>query len=55
MSGPPSGTAWDVVIVGAGAAGLFCAGIAGQRGLSVLLIDHSDKLAEKIRSVLRAA
>lgn len=38
-----------MVVVGAGAAGLFCAGIAGQRGLSVLLLDHSDKLAEKIR------
>ena len=40
---------WDVVIVGAGAAGLFCAGIAGQRGLKVLVIDHSHKVAEKIR------
>ena len=39
----------DVVIVGAGAAGLFCAGIAGQLGLSVLLVDHSPKVAEKIR------
>jgi hypothetical protein len=38
-----------VVIVGAGAAGLFCAGVAGQRGLKVLVLDHSDKLAEKIR------
>ena len=40
---------FDVVIVGAGAAGLFCAGVAGQLGLKVLLIDHSDKVAEKIR------
>jgi predicted Rossmann fold flavoprotein len=40
---------YDVVIIGAGAAGLFCAGVAGQRGLKVLLIDHSDKVAEKIR------
>jgi predicted Rossmann fold flavoprotein len=40
---------FDVVILGAGAAGLFCAGIAGQRGLSVLLIDHAEKVAEKIR------
>ncbi len=39
----------DVVIIGAGAAGLFCAGVAGQRGLRVLLIDHAPKLAEKIR------
>lgn len=39
----------DVVVIGAGAAGLMCAGIAGQRGLRVLLIDHASKLAEKIR------
>ncbi len=44
---PPS--RFDVVVLGAGAAGLFCAGIAGQRGLKVLLIDHADKVAEKIR------
>jgi len=40
---------FDAVVIGAGAAGLFCAGIAGQRGLKVLLIDHADKIAEKIR------
>jgi len=40
---------FDVVIVGAGAAGLFCAAQAGQRGLKVLLIDHAAKLGEKIR------
>ncbi|MBA2722415.1 MAG: NAD(P)/FAD-dependent oxidoreductase, partial [Methylibium sp.] len=40
---------FDVAVIGAGAAGLFCAGIAGQRGLRVLLIDHAEKLAEKIR------
>ncbi len=40
---------FDVVIVGAGAAGLFCAGAAGQRGLRVLLLDHSEKVAEKVR------
>ena len=40
---------FDAVIVGAGAAGLHCAGIAGQLGLRVLLIDHSLKVAEKIR------
>jgi len=40
---------FDVVVVGAGAAGLFCAAQAGQRGLKVLLLDHSDKVAEKIR------
>jgi predicted Rossmann fold flavoprotein len=40
---------WDAVVIGAGAAGLFCAGIAGQRGLRVLLLDHSVEVAEKIR------
>lgn len=40
---------FDVAVIGAGAAGLFCAGQAGQRGLKVLLIDHADKVAEKIR------
>ena len=40
---------FDAVMVGAGAAGLFCAGLAGQMGLKVLLLDHSSKVAEKIR------
>jgi predicted Rossmann fold flavoprotein len=40
---------FDVVVVGAGAAGLFCAGVAGQGGARVLLIDHAEKVAEKIR------
>ena len=40
---------FDAVIVGAGAAGLFCAGVAGQLGLRVLVIDHAEKVAEKIR------
>jgi len=37
------------VIVGAGAAGLHCAAIAGQLGAKVLLLDHAEKVAEKIR------
>ena len=41
--------AFDVVVIGAGAAGLFCAGVAGQRGLKVLVLDHSEKIAEKVR------
>ena len=45
----PRVTAFDVAIVGAGAAGLFCAALAGQRGASVVLIDHAAKVAEKIR------
>ena len=40
---------FDAVVIGAGAAGLHCAGMAGQRGLKVLLIDHAEKVAEKIR------
>jgi predicted flavoprotein YhiN len=40
---------FDAVIVGAGAAGLFCAGVAAQQGLHVLVLDHSEKVAEKIR------
>ncbi|MES2227447.1 MAG: NAD(P)/FAD-dependent oxidoreductase [Pseudomonadota bacterium] len=40
---------FDALVVGAGAAGLHCAAIAGQRGLRVLLIDHAQRVAEKIR------
>ena len=40
---------FDAVVIGGGAAGLFCAGMAGQLGLRVLLLDHSAKVAEKIR------
>jgi predicted Rossmann fold flavoprotein len=40
---------FDVAVIGAGAAGLMCAGVAGRQGRQVVLIDHSPKLAEKIR------
>jgi len=40
---------FDVIIIGAGAAGLMCAIEAGKRGRSVLLLDHTKKLGEKIR------
>ena len=40
---------YDVIILGAGAAGLMCAGVAGQRGRSVLLLEQSRHPAEKIR------
>ena len=40
---------YDVVVIGAGAAGMMCAAVAGQRGKSVLIVDHAIKLAEKIR------
>ena len=39
----------DVLIVGAGAAGMMCALTAAQRGRRVLLLEHYGKLAEKIR------
>ncbi|MFC7420900.1 NAD(P)/FAD-dependent oxidoreductase [Iodobacter arcticus] len=39
----------DVIVIGAGAAGMMCAATAGQRGRKVVLIDHATKLAEKIR------
>ena len=40
--------AFDVIVAGAGAAGLMCALRAGQRGRSVLLLDHADKVGRKI-------
>jgi hypothetical protein len=39
----------DVIVIGAGAAGMMCAAQAGQRGRRVLLIEHYRKLGEKIR------
>ena len=39
----------DVIVIGAGAAGMMCAIEAGKRGRSVILLDHATKLAEKIR------
>ena len=41
--------AWDAIIIGGGAAGLFCAGVAGQLGKKVLVLDHASILGEKIR------
>ena len=41
--------AYDVIIVGAGAAGMMSAIEAGKRGRKVLLVDHSKKIGEKIR------
>lgn len=40
---------YDIIVIGAGAAGLFFAGEAGKRGRRVLAIDHARKLGEKIR------
>ncbi|MEL7430425.1 MAG: NAD(P)/FAD-dependent oxidoreductase, partial [Pseudomonadota bacterium] len=43
-SAPP----YDCIILGAGGAGLMCAGIAGQRGKRVLVLDHADAPGKKI-------
>jgi len=40
---------FDVAVIGAGAAGMMCAAVAGQGGARVVLIDHATRLAEKIR------
>ncbi|MCA9787258.1 MAG: NAD(P)/FAD-dependent oxidoreductase [Candidatus Cloacimonetes bacterium] len=39
---------WDVIVIGAGAAGIFCAIEAARRGRSVLLLDHGSKVGRKI-------
>jgi predicted Rossmann fold flavoprotein len=39
---------FDVIVIGAGAAGLMAAMTAGQRGLSVALLDHNDQAGAKI-------
>ena len=45
---PTATESFDVIIIGAGAAGLMCALTAGQRGRKVLLLDHADKVGAKI-------
>ena len=40
---------YDIAVIGAGAAGLFCASLAAGKGHSVILLDHRTKIAEKIR------
>ncbi len=39
---------YDTTILGAGAAGLFCAGLLAQRGLRVLVVDHAPEPGRKI-------
>jgi predicted Rossmann fold flavoprotein len=41
-------THWDVIVLGAGGAGMFCAARAAARGRSVLTLDHATKLGQKI-------
>ena len=40
---------FDVIIIGAGAAGMMCAAQAGARGRRVLLVDHAERIGERIR------
>ncbi len=39
---------FDVIVIGAGAAGMMCAAVAGARGRRVLLLDHADRPGKKI-------
>ncbi|MAU40404.1 MAG: aminoacetone oxidase family FAD-binding enzyme [Kordiimonas sp.] len=39
---------FDIIVIGAGAAGMMCALTAGNRGRRVLLLDHADKVGKKI-------
>ena len=41
-------TSYDVIVLGAGGAGLMCAAVAGQRGKRALVIDHADAPGKKI-------
>jgi predicted Rossmann fold flavoprotein len=43
-----SSEVYDAIVLGAGAAGLMAAAVAGQRGRSVLLLDHADRVGKKI-------
>jgi predicted Rossmann fold flavoprotein len=45
----PAATSYDVIILGAGGAGLMAAATAGRRGRSVLVLDHAARIGEKIR------
>lgn len=39
---------WDVIVIGGGAAGLFCAIMAGKRGRKVLVLEHAERVGKKI-------
>jgi predicted Rossmann fold flavoprotein len=49
MTGHPRSDAFDVILLGAGAAGLMCAAVAGARGQRVLVLEQARQPAEKIR------
>jgi predicted Rossmann fold flavoprotein len=45
---PPEPTEFDVIVLGAGAAGLMCAAVAGRRGRRVALLEHNAQPGRKI-------
>src|SRR5690606_7646072 len=45
---PAMSSTYDVIVLGAGAAGLMCAAQAGARGRRVLLLEHADRPGKKI-------
>ncbi len=45
---PPAPRQFDVIVLGAGAAGLMCAAVAGQRGRRVVLVEHNAQPGRKI-------
>lgn len=49
-SSGPNGTGFDVVVVGAGLAGLQCARMLGEAGLRVLLLDRKDDVADRVHT-----
>ncbi|WP_430402319.1 NAD(P)/FAD-dependent oxidoreductase [Hyphomonas sp.] len=49
MPAAPPSPSFDAIVLGAGAAGLFCASRIGQNGHRVLVLDHAAKPAEKVR------
>jgi predicted Rossmann fold flavoprotein len=40
---------FDIAVIGAGAAGMMCAAVAGQQGRRVVVLDHAETIGEKIR------
>src|SRR5919201_2023326 len=46
--GTTQSDSWDVVVLGAGAAGLMCAIESGRRNLRVLVLDHAERIGKKI-------
>ena len=48
MNSHPPSPQYDVVVIGGGAAGMFCAMTAGHRGRRVLLLEHNERVGKKI-------